>query len=125
MVAKSISGGIKLEVFSGKQGKLNRLTLQIFRGKGPLIAYDVWRFVVMTKGFGQTEKKTVYERVDALSQGGYIVQRGTRQTQPGWPSKLFELTRKGKAALKADKKSMDRFLATANEEELQKFIDYY
>ena len=115
----------KLRVFSGKQGKLNRLVLQIFRQKGPLIKYDVWRFVVMIRDFGQTERKTVYDRVDALSREGYIIQRGTRPTQPGWPSELFELTRKGKAALKADKKSIDQFLATATEEELQNFIDIY
>jgi DNA-binding PadR family transcriptional regulator len=124
-VGESASSGIKLKIFSGKQAKLNRLILQIFGRKGPLIAYDVWRFVVMIKDFGQTERKTVYERVDALSQEGYIIQKGTRLTQPGWPSELFELTRKGKAALKADKKSMDQFLATASEEELQKFIDIF
>lgn len=124
-MAESTSGGTKLKVFSGKQAKLNRVILQIFDRKGPLIAYDVWRFVVMIKDFGQTERKTVYDRVDALSLEGYIIQRGTRPTQPGWPSELFELTRKGKAALKADKKSMDLFLATATEEELQKFLDIY
>ena len=124
-MAESISGGIKLEVFSGKQAKLNRVILQIFDRKGPLISYDVWRFVVMIKDFGQTERKTVYYRVNALSQEGYIIQKGTRPTQPGWPSELFELTRKGKAALKAGKKSMDQFLETATEEELQKFLDIY
>jgi hypothetical protein len=124
-VAEGIDSSTKLKVFSGKQAKLNRVVLQIFVLKGPLIAYDVWRFVVMIKDFGQTERKTVYDRVDALSREGYIIQRGTRPTQPGWPSELFELKRKGKAALKADKKSMDRFLATATEEELQKFIDIY
>jgi len=124
-VAESGCGSTKLKVFSNKQGKLNRVVLQIFNVKGPLISYDVWRFIVMIKDFGHTERKTVYDRVNALSKEGYIIQRGTRPTQPGWPSELFELTRKGKAALKADKKSMDRFLAAATEEELQKFIDYY
>ena len=114
-----------LKVFSGKQAKLNRVILQIFDRTGPLISYDVWRFVVMIKDFGQTERKTVYYRVNALSQEGYIIQKGTRPTQPGWPSELFELTRKGKAALKAGKKSMDQFLETATEEELQKFLDIY
>jgi hypothetical protein len=117
--------GTKLKVFSGKQAKLNRVILQIFDTKGPLIAYDVWRFVVMIKDFSQTERKTVYDRVEALSREGYIIQKGTRPTQPGWPSELFKLARRGKAALKADKKSMDQFLATATEEKLQKFIDIY
>jgi DNA-binding PadR family transcriptional regulator len=117
--------GTPLKVFIGKQAKLNRVVLQTFDRKAPLIAYDVWRFVVMIKDFGQTQRKTVYDRVDALSQEGYIIQKGTRPTQPGWPSELFRLTRKGKAALKADKKSIDQFLATATEEELQKFIDIY
>lgn len=124
-MAESACGGTKLNVFSDKQGKLNRVILQIFILKGLLIAYDVWRFVVMIKDFSQTERKSVYNRVDSLALEGYIIQRGTRPTQPGWPSELFEITRKGKAALKADKKSMDKFLATATEEELQKFLDIY
>lgn len=124
-MARKKSEGTPLKVFSGKQAKLNRVILQTFDRKGPLISYDVWRFVVMIKDFGQTERKTIYYRVEALSQEGYIIQRGTRPTQPGWPSELFELTLKGKAALKADKKSMDQFFATASEEELQKFIDIY
>jgi DNA-binding PadR family transcriptional regulator len=124
-LARKKSEGTPLKVFSGKQAKLNRVILQTFDRKGPLISYDVWRFVVMIKDFGQIERKTIYCRVEALSQEGYIIQRGTRPTQPGWPSELFELTLKGKAALKADKKSMDQFFATASEEELQKFIDIY
>lgn len=124
-MAESTGDGIKLKVFSGREAKLNRLVLQIFEHKGPLIAYDVWRFVVMTKNYSHVGRNTVYDRVNALSKDGYIIQVGTRPAQPGWPSDLFEITRKGRAALKADKKSMDQFLATATEEELQKFIDIY
>lgn len=123
--AKNTTGSAKLKVFSGKQKKLNRLALQIFDQKGPLVWYDVWRFVKMTKGYGRTEKKTIQDRVDALFEQGYVAKNGTRPTKPGWPSDLFEITRKGKAALKADKKTMDQFLETASEEELQKFIDIY
>lgn len=112
-------------MFSGREADLNRLVLQIFEQRGLLISYDVWRFVVQTKDFGGTERKSVNERVEALAQDGYVIQRGTRPTKAGRVSGLFELTEKGKAVLKADKKSLDEFFATGSEEVFRKFNEIY
>jgi hypothetical protein len=117
--------GNPLKVFSGREADLNRLVLQIFEQRELLISYDVWRFVVQTKDFGGTERNSVNERVEALAQGGYVIQRGTRPTRAGRVSDLFELTEKGRAVLKADKKSLDEFFATGSEEAFRKFNEIY
>jgi DNA-binding PadR family transcriptional regulator len=59
----------------------------------------------------------------ALEQQDIISQKGNRATQPGWPSELYELTPRGKAALKLDEKSIEDFLRTATDEQLLKLID--
>jgi DNA-binding PadR family transcriptional regulator len=112
-------------VFSDREADLNRLVLQIFEQRGLLISYDVWRFVVQTKNFGGTERKSVNERVEALAKDGYVIQRGTRPTKAGRVSGLYEVTEKGKAVLKADKKSLDEFFATGSEEVFRKFNEIY
>jgi hypothetical protein len=40
-------------------------------------------------------------------------------------SALYELTLKGKAALRLDEKSLEKFLNTATNEQLTKFIDSF
>ena len=122
-MARKQCKGTKLEVFSGKEESLNRVMLQILKQKGALIPYDVWLIVKGIKGFRHRDAKTVYRRMEALERQGWITKVGNRPTQPGWPSELYEITLRGKAALKLDEKSIEEFLRTATDEQLLKFID--
>jgi DNA-binding PadR family transcriptional regulator len=124
-LARKKCKGTQLEVFSGKQESLNRVICQILERKCPLIAYDVWRQLKGIKGFKHTDSKTVYRRIEALERQGWITKAGNRFTQPGWPSELYEISLRGRAALKLDGKSLEDFLKTATDEKLQKFIDLF
>jgi DNA-binding PadR family transcriptional regulator len=121
-LARKKSKGTKLEVFSGKQANLNRVILQIFERKSPLIAYDVWRQLKAIKGFMRINSKTAYRRMEALELQNLIAQKGTRLGKRGGDKILYELTLKGKAALRLDEKSIEEFLQTATDEQLLKFI---
>ena len=112
-------------MFSGKEESLNRVICQILERKGPLIVYDVLLQVRGTKGFRNTDSGIVYRRMQALEKQGWITQKGTRPTRPGWPSELYLLTLRGKAALRLDEKSIEDFLRTATDEQLLKFIDSF
>ena len=57
--------------------------------------------------------------MEALEQESWIDQKGSRPAKPGWPSELYEITLKGKAALELDEKSIEDFLKTATGEQLQ------
>ena len=115
----------RLQVFSHKEARLNRVVLRILEWKNPLIAYDVWRQLKATKGFRGIDSKTVYRRMHALEQEGWIGQKGKRPAKVQGDSAFYELTLKGKAALRIDEKSIEAFLKTATSEQLAKFIDLF
>ena len=77
------------------------------------------------KGFRHCDSKTIYRRISALEQGGWITQNGSRLAKVQGNSALYELTFKGKAALKLDDKSIEEFLSTATDEQLARFIDLF
>ena len=112
-------------MFSGREKTLNRLILKILEKKSPLIAYEVWGQLKATKGLKHIDSKTAYRRMEALEEQGWIAQTGTRIGKRGGDKTLFELTLKGKAALRLDEKSIEEFLRIATEEELTKFIDLF
>jgi DNA-binding PadR family transcriptional regulator len=124
-LARKKSKSTRLQVFSGKEAKLNRVILKVLEWKSPLIAYDVWRQLKATKGFRGIDSKTVYRRMHALVQDGWIGQKGKRHAKVQGDSALYELTLKGKAALRIDEKSIETFLKTATNEQLAMFIDLF
>ena len=117
--------GTRLKVFSGKEASLNRVILLILYHKKLLAKYDVFLEIRNIKGFKHEDSKTVYRRMDALNKEGWIAEKGTRPAKVQGESILYELTLKGKAALRLDNKSMDDFLKTATNEQLTKFIDLF
>ena len=63
--------------------------------------------------------------MEALEQQGLIGQKGTRLGKRGGDKILYELTLRGKAALRLDEKNIEEFLQTATDEQLLKFIDLF
>jgi DNA-binding PadR family transcriptional regulator len=117
--------GTRLKVFSGKEASLNRVILLILYSKKLLAKYDVFLEIRNIKGFKHEDSKTVYRRMDALNQEGWIAQKGTRPAKVQGESILYEVTMKGKAALKLDQKSIEDFFQTATDEQLLKFIEAF
>lgn len=75
------------------------------------------------KGLKRKDSKTVYRRIEVLNQEGWIAQKGTRPAKVQGDSMLYELTLKGKAALRLDEKSIEEFLKGATDEQLAKLLD--
>jgi DNA-binding PadR family transcriptional regulator len=117
--------GTKLKVFSGKEARLNRVILLILRSKKLLAKYDIFLEIRKIKGFKHEDSKTIYRRIGALNKEGWIVQKGVRPAKVQGESILFELTLKGRAALKLDEKSVEEFLRTATKVQLLTFIDLF
>jgi DNA-binding PadR family transcriptional regulator len=115
--------GTPLKVFSGKEATLNRLVLLILLTKPLLTKYCVFLELKATKGHRHVGSKTVYRRIDVLCQEGWLVQSGKKVSKPGWESELYELTLKGKAALKLDSRSIEEFLKVATDEQLEALIN--
>ena len=117
--------GTPLGVFSGKQAKLNRIILLILSSKALMTKYDLFLEIRSMKGFRHKDSKTIYRRIESLAEEGWIAKNGTRPGKVQGASVLYELTLKGKAAIKLDEKNIERFLKTATEEQLTKFLDLY
>lgn len=118
--------GTMLGVFSGKQARLNRLILLLYRSsKTSLTKYDVYKQIHNMKGYKHYNSRTIYRRTNALISESWIAKAGSRPGQVEGESVLYELTLKGKAALKLDEKSIEEFLKTATDEQLCKFIDHF
>lgn len=124
-MAQNRGKGTPLKVFSGKEETLNRLILLILFSGQLFTKYDLFLKIKSSKGFRHRDSKTVYRRIYALETDGWICQKGTRPAKVQGDSVLYELTMKGKAALKLDKKSMEEFLKTATDEQLSKFIELF
>ena len=123
-MARNRGRGTKLEVFSGKQAKLNRIILPLLEMK-VLAKEDVFHILRKTKGYRHTTSKTVCRRMDALNESGYIGPKGTRPGAVKGDCVLYQITQKGQAALKMDRKSGDTFLNTATDEEIVTFNKIY
>ena len=125
-MARKECKGTPLVVFSGKQAKLNRVILLLYRSsKTPLIKYDIYKLIHYMKGYRHYDSRTVYRRLNALIGEGLIAKVGSRPGQVEGESVLYELTLYGKASLRGDEKSMEVFLKTATQEELLKVLDLW
>jgi DNA-binding PadR family transcriptional regulator len=124
-VAWKESKGTKLKVFSGKEARLNHVILKIMEKKSPLINYDVWLQIKSIKGFRHVDSKTAYRRMDALRQEGLLDEKGTRPGKRGGDKILYELTLRGKAVLMSPEMNLEKFIKTATNEQLTKFIDLF
>ncbi|MCL4429845.1 MAG: hypothetical protein M1167_03735 [Chloroflexi bacterium] len=122
-MARKQSKGTPLNVFSGKEATLNRVILLILFSGQLLAKYDLFLIIRKTKGFRNKDVRTIYRRVDVLEKGGWIAKEGEKRTKPGWPSELYKISLKGKAALKLDQKSIEKFLESATDTELSELID--
>lgn len=122
-MARKKSKGTPLKVFSGKEATLNRIILLILFSGQLLTKYDLFLIIRGTKGFRCKDVRTIYRRVDILEKDGWITKEGEKRTRPGWPSELYKITLKGKAALKLDQKSIETFLEIATDEQLAELID--
>jgi DNA-binding PadR family transcriptional regulator len=113
--------GTPLKLFSGKQRDLNRLVLRVLRASNqPLTKYDVYLLIHGVKGSRHITSKTVYRRMDALNSECYITENGSRPGKVQGESVLYQLTRKGVAALKLDRQNWDEYLRTATDDDFRK-----
>ena len=123
-LARKKCKGTPLKVFSGKEATLNRVILLILRSsKQPLTRYDVYLQIRGIRGLKRKNSKTIYRRMEALNQEGWIAQNGTRPAKVKGDSILYELTLKGKAALKLDERSIEEFPRTATNGQLTEFMN--
>ena len=112
---KSKPSTIKLQVFKGREAKLNKAIFTILAHKGPQTIYDVHKQVRTTRGFKHTKYASVNKRVRALEESGYINRIGAKKTIAGFEASIYELYTKAYLATLLDSTDLECMLTRMNE----------
>jgi DNA-binding Lrp family transcriptional regulator len=91
-VPKPKPSTIKLQVFKGREAKLNKAIFHILPRKGPQTIYDIHKELKNQKAFRQTRYANVNKRVRALEESEYIQKTGIKRTKAGFEAHKYELT---------------------------------
>ncbi len=111
-----------LEVFSGRQAKLNFIIFSILSSKKHLTSYDTYLEIRSIKGFRHTKRQCIDRRLKMLCQQGWLDKDGVRIAKAHFPSPLYKLSIRAQAALSLKKVDLNDFLQTAPEVNLQMLI---
>jgi hypothetical protein len=115
--------GTELEVFRGREAKLNRVIFMVLDSKNSLTSYDMYLAIRRIKGFRHTKRQTVDRRMKTLCEQGWIIKYGVRPSKAHFLSPLYTLSIRAQAALSLKKTDLNVFLKVAQETELEIIVD--
>ena len=96
-MAKRKSG--RLQVFKGREAKLNRAIFHILALKGPQTIYDIHKQVKTRRKLRHVRYASVNKRVRALEESGYVKKIGSKKTKAGFKASIYELTARAYLAI--------------------------
>ena len=106
----------RLQVFKGREAKLNYAIFHILALKGPLTIYDIHKTVKIRRRLKHLRYATVNKRVRALEESSYIKKIGVKKTKAGFEAAIYELTARAYLAVLLSQINMDRFLEEAEDD---------
>jgi hypothetical protein len=115
-VPKPKPSTIKLQVFKGREAKLNKAIFHTLALKGPQTIYDIHKQVKANRGFRYMKYSSVNKRVRALEGSSYIKKMGNRKTKAGFEAQTYELKVKSYLALLLDSVSLEELLDRLDED---------
>jgi hypothetical protein len=113
-VAKGKRQSVRVQVFKGREARLNRAIFQILAVKDPLTIYEVCKEVRALRHLKHTKYTNVNRRVRALESSGYLERTGIRETQAGFKATLYQLSTKGYLALMLNQINIETILQKAD-----------
>ncbi len=117
------SKGTKLEVFSGRQARLNVIIFLVLYSKKLLSSYDIYLEIKRIKGYRHTRYQSIDRRVKALYQQGWLKKDGIRLAKAHFLLPLYALSIRARAALAISKTDLNVFIHIAPESKLEIIID--
>jgi hypothetical protein len=115
--------GTELDVFSGREARLNRVIFVVLDAKNPLTSYDMYLAVRRIKGFRHVKWRSIDRRIKALYVQGWIIKRGTRLAKAHFLSPLYALDVRAQVALALDRIDLNIFIQVAPESGLELMVD--
>ncbi|MBE0513243.1 hypothetical protein IBX38_09360 [Candidatus Bathyarchaeota archaeon] len=106
----------RLQVFKGREAKLNSAIFHILALKGPQTIYDIHKQVKTRRRLRHVRYATVNKRVRTLEKSGYVKKIGVKKTKAGFKASIYELTARAYLAVLLSQINMDRFLEEAEDD---------
>jgi hypothetical protein len=111
--------GTELNVFSGREAKLNRVIFLVLDAKNPLTSYDMYLELRKIKGFRHVKRQSVDRRMKALWAQGWIMKNGIRPAKAHFLSPLYTLSIRAHVALTLNKTDLNIFIQVAEKNDLE------
>ena len=105
----------RLQVFKGREAKLNHAIFQILALKGPQTIYDIHKEVKTRRRLRHVRYATVNKRVRALTESGYIKKTGVKKTKAGFKASVYELTARAYLAILLNSINLDELVFVVDE----------
>jgi hypothetical protein len=115
MVRKIIKANNSLNVFRGREAKLNRVILKKLTKSQPLTIWEVKKEIDQIRGLKKTRYHTINTRVRSLETGGFLRKIGEKETKAGSKANLYEATSKAIVVLTMDPLCLDDLIDELDE----------
>jgi len=112
-VARRKSG--RLQVFKGREARLNYAIFHILALKGPQTIYGIHKTVKTRRRLRHVRYASVNKRVRALEESGYINKIGAKKTKAGFEASIYELTAKAYLAILLNSINLDELVTQVDE----------
>jgi hypothetical protein len=122
-VPKSKPSTIKLQVFKGREAKLNKAIFTILSRKGPSAVYALLREIKKQKGFTDTRYGVVRRRVEVLEKQDYLMRVGIEKTHIGSYAPVYQMTPRAELALTLSKTDLDKLIKEANYAQIVEMLE--
>jgi hypothetical protein len=114
-VPKSKPSTIKLQVFKGREAKLNKAIFHTLALKGPLTIYDIYKNLKAQRDLQYVRYASINKRVRLLAGSGFLRKTGTKKTRAGFQASIYEITTKACLATSLGVIDFDDILAHLDE----------
>lgn len=105
----------RLQVFKGREAKLNHAIFHILALKGPLTIYDIHKQVKTRRRLRHVRYASVNKRVRNLEKSGYIKKTGVKKTKAGFKASIYELTARAYLAILLNSINLDELVMRTDE----------
>jgi hypothetical protein len=121
-VPKSNPSTIKLQVFKGREAKLNKATFTILAHQGPQTIYEIHNEAKAQRGLKNTRYASVNKRTRFLEETGYIKDTGVKKTKAGFQASIYEFTAKAYLAIAFSFVNSDNLLMRVDDASAQTIL---
>jgi len=108
----------RINIFKGREARLNKAVFWILAQKAPLTVYDIWRELRSQSDFTYIRYHIVNRRVRTLKEQGFIEKVGERETKTGFKAPLYQLAAGAYLAVVLEKIDINKFLTNASQEDI-------